>query len=124
MLDYNVPGGKLNRGMAVGDILHSVTKDVRLLNRTHSRPCACLLFLPSMTQTENSSSVPPPLLYLCPSLLCLALPLTAVTHAGEPAADLRGECARLVHRMGEPQKQVPFARACLHSLQACLGLLA
>ena len=47
MLDYNVPGGKLYRGMAVGDILHSLTKDVRLLNRTHPRPCACLLFLSS-----------------------------------------------------------------------------
>ena len=28
MLDYNVPGGKLNRGMAVGDILLHLTKDV------------------------------------------------------------------------------------------------
>ncbi|CAL5218960.1 g713 [Coccomyxa viridis] len=27
MLDYNVPGGKLNRGMAVGDILLHLTKD-------------------------------------------------------------------------------------------------
>ena len=28
MLDYNVPGGKLNRGLAVGDILLHLTKDV------------------------------------------------------------------------------------------------
>ena len=52
MLDYNVPGGKLNRGMAVGDILQSLTKDVRLLNRTHSRPCAYLLFL-SSSETDR-----------------------------------------------------------------------
>jgi len=32
MLDYNVPGGKLNRGMAVGDILLHLTKDVRILS--------------------------------------------------------------------------------------------
>ena len=29
MLDYNVPGGKLNRGMAVGDILCHFRQDVR-----------------------------------------------------------------------------------------------
>ena len=72
MLDYNVPGGKLNRGMAVGDILHSVTKDVRLLNCTHSRPCACLLFLSSMTQTENFQRVPLPLLYPQSNLFSIA----------------------------------------------------
>ena len=29
MLDYNVPGGKLNRGLAVGDILCHLKQDVR-----------------------------------------------------------------------------------------------
>ena len=28
MLDYNVPGGKLNRGLAVGDILLHLSQDV------------------------------------------------------------------------------------------------
>ena len=36
MLDYNVPGGKLNRGMAVGDILLHLTKDVRIFPAFHS----------------------------------------------------------------------------------------
>ncbi len=35
MLDYNVPGGKLNRGLAVGDILGHLQKDeARPLNST------------------------------------------------------------------------------------------
>ena len=30
MLDYNVPGGKLNRGMAVADVLRAVKEDVSM----------------------------------------------------------------------------------------------
>jgi farnesyl diphosphate synthase len=40
MLDYNVPGGKLNRGMAVYDVLASIKgAEVGTSRRTHA--CVC-----------------------------------------------------------------------------------
>ena len=44
MLDYNVPGGKLNRGMAVGDILCHLSKDVSITS-LKSREMASTLLL-------------------------------------------------------------------------------
>ncbi len=53
MLDYNVPGGKLNRGLAVGDILLHLTKDVSTSPDLH-RGLLMLQISPLMTHSIST----------------------------------------------------------------------
>ena len=83
MLDYNVPGGKLNRGLAVGDILGHLQQD-----QVRSSSCGHV--------HDHAASFYQMLLLILGPSACTHL-MSGISYVGDRAANVRGQCLGMVH---------------------------